>query len=142
MDNKANFQIDDKDFPFVTVRINDTMTEDFNRFLLERWTGWLQQNKPFCMLHFYGGSDSRQSAAVKKMRKRWIKENRPLVKKNMAGLAMVVKSKAILEKMRLMVGKENRRVFGCPRNVFSWEEEAMAKKWLQKQMDAFQKSSI
>ena len=130
-------QIREDSWPVAIVRLDNTISEAFMKAFLHQWTEWLNRDEPFGMLCFYEGTDSKQSGEVKKMRKQWLKENRALIRKNMAGMAMVVKASSLVKMMRPIANTMAPKVFGCPARIFTWAEQEEANEWLQNQIAAF-----
>jgi len=70
------------------------------------------------------------------MRKAWLREHRQQVSQHMAGVAMVVRSSAILTMLKPIADTMAKKMFGCKARVFRWGNDLQAMEWLQSRIAA------
>ena len=129
-------QISTESWPVVVIQMESEVSVESMQLLLDSWESWLDRKEPFGMLFRFEGTENNHSGEIKKMRKAWIKAHRGQVRQTMAGVAMVVKSSAILNLLKPIADTVARQMFGCKAKVFGWESDRQAMEWLQSQIEA------
>lgn len=131
------FRVDESAWPVLTMHFEgEPMDLEEMEEYISYWDKWFDRGEPMAvmMISSHEGTE-KASKEVTELAKRWRAENRDLIGKYCAGIALVPRPSKLMAVFKVgkpVVGWVMKKRMGCPGQIFDREDEARS--WLEERM--------
>lgn len=126
--------IDESGWPLVTIHLGEQFDRDAVNEYIAYWEKLLDSNTTVgLIMNQQGERGERPDREVTKLYMDWCKVHKEQISRCCAGIAVVTASSKLLALYKPVTALSTKKMYGCPGNVFSGEEEAG--KWLKVLLD-------